>query len=57
MQSSSPVSEGPSQSRHRNHGGHRWRPVIDRQIGRKVMGVVQGGSESWQLARQRGISP
>ncbi|WP_372237984.1 hypothetical protein [Pseudomonas sp. o96-267] len=21
------------------------------------MGVVQGGSESWQLARQRGISP
>ncbi|EMZ8417960.1 hypothetical protein AB5Q78_007064 [Pseudomonas aeruginosa] len=30
---------------------------MDRQIGRKVMGVVQGGSESWQLARQRGISP
>ncbi|MEV1771982.1 DUF3363 domain-containing protein [Pseudomonas aeruginosa] len=51
-----PVSEGLSQSRHRNHGGHRWRPVIDRQLGREVMGVVQGGSESWQLARQRGIS-
>ncbi|MBS0537161.1 MAG: DUF3363 domain-containing protein, partial [Proteobacteria bacterium] len=34
-----------------------WRPVIDRQLGREVMGVVQGGSESWQLARQRGISP
>ena len=30
---------------------------IDRQLGREVMGVVQGGSESWQLARQRGISP
>jgi type IV secretory pathway VirD2 relaxase len=33
-----------------------WRPVIDRQLGREVMGVVQGGSVSWQLARQRGIS-
>ncbi|QKS01899.1 hypothetical protein F9288_02215 [Sphingomonas sp. CL5.1] len=30
---------------------------MDRQLGREVMGVVQGGSESWQLARQRGISP
>jgi len=33
-----------------------WRPVIDRQIGREVMGVVQGGSVSWQLGRQRGLS-
>ena len=33
-----------------------WRPVIDRQLGREVMGVVQGGSASWQLGRQRGIS-
>lgn len=33
-----------------------WRPVIDRQLGREVMGVVQGGSVSWQLGRQRGIS-
>ncbi|CAN7655527.1 DUF3363 domain-containing protein [Agrobacterium tumefaciens] len=32
-----------------------WRPVIDRQIGREVMGVVQGGSVSWQLGRQRGL--
>ncbi|WP_349362325.1 relaxase/mobilization nuclease domain-containing protein [Brucella intermedia] len=32
-----------------------WRPVIDRQLGREVMGVVQGGSVSWQLGRQRGI--
>ncbi|MEP1597554.1 MULTISPECIES: DUF3363 domain-containing protein [Alphaproteobacteria] len=33
-----------------------WRPVIDRQLGREVMGVVQGGSVSWQLGRQRGIN-
>lgn len=32
-----------------------WRPVIDRQIGREVSGVVQGGSVSWQLGRQRGL--
>lgn len=32
-----------------------WRPVIDRQLGREVMGVVQGVSVSWQLARQRGL--
>ena len=33
-----------------------WRPVIDRQLGREVMGVVQGGSVSWQLGRQRGLA-
>lgn len=33
-----------------------WRPVIDRQIGREVMGVVQGGSVSWQLGRGRGLA-
>jgi len=33
-----------------------WRPVIDRQLGREVMGVVQGGSVSWQVGRQRGVS-
>ena len=32
-----------------------WRPVIDRQLGREVMGIVQGGSVSWQLGRQRGL--
>jgi len=32
-----------------------WRPVIDRQFGREVMGVVQGGSVSWHLGRQRGL--
>jgi type IV secretory pathway VirD2 relaxase len=33
-----------------------WRPVIDRQLGREVVGVVQGGSVSWQLGRHRGVS-
>ena len=33
-----------------------WRPVIDRQLGREVTGIVQGGSVSWQLGRQRGLS-
>ena len=32
-----------------------WRPVIDRQLGREIMGVVQGGSVSWQLGRQTGL--
>jgi type IV secretory pathway VirD2 relaxase len=32
-----------------------WRPVIDRQLGREVAGVVQGGSVSWQLGRSRGL--
>jgi len=32
-----------------------WRPVIDLQLGREVSGIVQGGSVSWQLGRQRGL--
>ncbi|WP_408906162.1 relaxase/mobilization nuclease domain-containing protein [Roseomonas mucosa] len=32
-----------------------WRPVIDRQLGREVSGIVQGASVSWQLGRQRGL--
>ncbi len=32
-----------------------WRPVIDRQLGREVSGIIQGGSVSWQLGRQRGL--
>ncbi|MBY8917979.1 DUF3363 domain-containing protein [Nitratireductor sp. L1-7-SE] len=32
-----------------------WRPVIDRELGREVAGIVQGGSVSWQLGRQRGL--
>jgi uncharacterized protein DUF3363 len=31
------------------------RPVIDRQLGREVSGIVQGGSVSWQLGRHRGL--
>jgi len=32
-----------------------WRPVIDRQLGREITGVVQGSSVSWNLGRQRGL--
>jgi hypothetical protein len=32
-----------------------WRPVIDRQLGREVTDVLQGGSVSWQLLKHRGI--
>lgn len=32
-----------------------WRPVIDRQLGREVTGVVRGGSVSWAMGRQRGL--
>jgi type IV secretory pathway VirD2 relaxase len=32
-----------------------WRPVIDRQLGRQVMGVMQRGSIDWQLGKQRGL--
>lgn len=30
-----------------------WRPVIDRQLGQEISGLVQGGSVSWQLGRPR----
>lgn len=33
-----------------------WRTVIDRQLGREVAGIVQGGSVSWQMGRGRGLS-
>lgn len=33
-----------------------WRPVIDRQLGREVAGIMLGGSVSWHLGRQRGVS-
>src|SRR6266849_4351363 len=32
-----------------------WRPVIENRLGREVVGVVQGGSVSWQLGRNRGL--
>lgn len=33
-----------------------WRLVIERQLGREVMGVMQGGSVSWQFGRQKGLA-
>ncbi|WP_420871279.1 DUF3363 domain-containing protein [Marinicauda algicola] len=33
-----------------------WRSVIEQQLGREVMGVVQGGSVLWQLGWTRGLS-
>src|SRR6266851_2230024 len=32
-----------------------WRPIVDRQLGREVSGVLRGGSISWNLARERGL--
>jgi len=32
-----------------------WRPVIENRLGREVMGVVQGGSVSWQFGRKLGL--
>lgn len=33
-----------------------WRPVIDRQLGREVTGIVQGGTASWKIGRQNELS-
>ena len=33
-----------------------WRPVIDRQLGREVVGIVDRGSVSWQPGRQHGLN-
>jgi type IV secretory pathway VirD2 relaxase len=30
-----------------------WRPVIERQIGRELVGVMRGGEVSWSFGRQR----
>lgn len=32
-----------------------WRPVIGHQLCKEVMGIVQGGTVSWELGRQRGM--
>ncbi len=32
-----------------------WRPVLEKEIGREVMGVIQGGDVSWQLGRAIGL--
>ena len=33
-----------------------WRPVIERELGRTVSGLMRGDSISWQIGRNRGIS-
>jgi hypothetical protein len=32
-----------------------WRPVIEKEIGREVNGVMRGGEVSWQLGRKLGL--
>jgi hypothetical protein len=32
-----------------------WRPIVDRHLGREVSGVLQAGSISWNLRRERGL--
>jgi type IV secretory pathway VirD2 relaxase len=32
-----------------------WRPVVERELGREVSGVVRGGGVSWTLGRARGL--
>jgi type IV secretory pathway VirD2 relaxase len=32
-----------------------WRPVLEKEIGRQVMGVMRGGDISWQLERVVGL--
>jgi Protein of unknown function (DUF3363) len=32
-----------------------WRPIVDRQLGREVSGVLRSGGISWNLGRQRGL--
>ena len=33
-----------------------WRPIIDRQLGCDVSGIVQGGSLSWQIGRKLSLA-
>jgi type IV secretory pathway VirD2 relaxase len=32
-----------------------WRPIVERQLGREVSGVLRAGSVSWNLRRERGL--
>jgi hypothetical protein len=32
-----------------------WRPVIEKEIGREVIGVMCGGDVSWQFGRKLGL--
>lgn len=31
-----------------------WRPVLERELGREVTGVMRGRTVSWSLGRRRG---
>jgi len=33
-----------------------WRPVIERNLGREVVGIVTDGGISWQIGRDRGVT-
>lgn len=33
-----------------------WRPILDRHLGRDVVGIVRGMGVSWQFGRDRGLS-
>jgi hypothetical protein len=32
-----------------------WRPVIEKDFGREIVGVMRGGDVSWQLGRRLGL--
>jgi hypothetical protein len=32
-----------------------WRPMLEKQMGRQVVGVMRGGVVSWRLGRALGI--
>lgn len=33
-----------------------WRPVLDRQLGKQVSGIMRGDAINWTIGRQRGPS-
>ncbi|ABQ69734.1 hypothetical protein Swit_3388 [Rhizorhabdus wittichii RW1] len=49
------AASSPWSSRATSSPLSRGGPVIDRQLGKEVSGIVQGGSVSWQVGRQRGL--
>jgi hypothetical protein len=32
-----------------------WRPVIDKELGKEITGVIRGNSVSWEFGRKRGL--
>lgn len=33
-----------------------WKPVIEQRLGQQLAATVRGGSVSWEIGRQRGMS-